>query len=127
MEVIVADSSVLIDHLRGKESSRQALRAARSGGARVRASVLTRTELLVGMRAYQKRLTQRLVDEIEWIAVDEWIADRAGELGRRYRASHHGIGVIDLVIAATVESEQGRLWTSNVKHFPMFESLEAPY
>lgn len=125
--MIVVDSSVLIDHLRGKESSRQALWSARSGGARVQASVLTRTELLVGMRAHQKRLTRRLVDEIEWIAVDEWIADRAGELGRRYRASHPGLGLIDLVIAATAESVRGQLWTSNVKHFPMFENLEPPY
>ncbi|HVM14209.1 MAG TPA: type II toxin-antitoxin system VapC family toxin [Egibacteraceae bacterium] len=127
MGVIVADSSVLVDHLRGKEASRQALRSARTAGERVQASVLSRTELLVGMRAHQKRLTKRLVDQIEWIPVDEWIADRAGELGRAYRASHPGIGVIDLVIAATVERVRGQLWTSNVKHFPMFEDLAPPY
>lgn len=79
------------------------------------------------MRAHQKRLTRRLIDEIEWVAVNESIADQAGEFGRRYRAGHPGIGVIDLVIAATVEIEQAQLWTTHVRHFPMFDSLEPPY
>jgi predicted nucleic acid-binding protein len=59
--------------------------------------------------------------------VDEIVARRAGELGRRWRGSHSGIGVADLAIAATAEELDAALATRNVKHFPMFDGLRAPY
>ena len=55
------------------------------------------------------------------------MARRAGELGRRWRRSHPGIGVADLAIAATTEEIDADLATRNLKHFPMFEDLRAPY
>ena len=51
----------------------------------------------------------------------------AGELGRACRRSHHGIGTVDLVIAATVQELGLELATGNVKHFPMFPGLRPPY
>lgn len=51
----------------------------------------------------------------------------AGELGRAYRQSHPGLGVVDLVVAATALGLNAELATSNVRHFPMFVGLEAPY
>jgi hypothetical protein len=64
---------------------------------------------------------------ITWIPVDEAIANRAGELGRHWRRSHPGIGVPDLAIAATAELLEAELATLNLKHFPMFKGLRAPY
>jgi predicted nucleic acid-binding protein len=64
---------------------------------------------------------------IAWIPVDESVARRAGDLGRRWRRSHPGIGVADLAIAATAEELGADLATRNLKHFPMFEGLRAPY
>jgi predicted nucleic acid-binding protein len=61
------------------------------------------------------------------LAVNEAIARRAGELGRRWRRSHPGIGVADLAIAATAEHIEAGLVTCNLKHFPMFPELQAPY
>jgi predicted nucleic acid-binding protein len=55
------------------------------------------------------------------------VARRAGELGRRWRRSHPGIGVADLAIAATVEQVDATLATRNLKHFPMFKNLRPPY
>jgi predicted nucleic acid-binding protein len=43
------------------------------------------------------------------------------------RASHPGIGIADLAIAATAEHITAPLVTCNVKHFPMFAGLQAPY
>jgi len=45
----------------------------------------------------------------------------------RWRASHPGIGVADLAIAATAEQLGAPLATRNVRHFPMFADLKAPY
>ncbi|MBN9607768.1 MAG: hypothetical protein BGO26_09890 [Actinobacteria bacterium 69-20] len=46
---------------------------------------------------------------------------------RRYRRSHSGIGLGDYLIAATADTEGVELATLNVKHFPMFEGLQAPF
>lgn len=70
---------------------------------------------------------ERLFSDIEWIPLDEAIARRAGELGRRWRRSHPGIGTPDLIVAATAEQLGAEPATHNVRHFPMFKGLRAPY
>lgn len=126
-ELILVDTSVLIDHLRGRAEARDALIDARRGGARLAGSVLTRTEILGGMRAAEKSPTHALLSALDWITVSEEIADAAGALARRYRASHPGVDIADYVIAATAEVVGAQLWTRNVKHFPMITGLRAPY
>jgi predicted nucleic acid-binding protein len=59
--------------------------------------------------------------------VDESIARRAGELGRRYRRSHHGLATADLIIGASALELGLELATLNVRHFPMVPGLAAPY
>lgn len=125
--MILLDTSILIDALRGYDPSRLALQAARGSGETFAASVLTRSEILVGMRAGEKARVQRLLDTLQWLAVDQAIADRAGEHGRRLRRSHPGLGLLDLLIGATAEIAGADLWTRNVKHFPMFRGLRPPY
>jgi predicted nucleic acid-binding protein len=63
---------------------------------------------------------------IDWVALDEVTARRAGALGQQWRASH-AIGTADLIIAATAEELGSELATSNVRHFPMFPTLAPPY
>jgi predicted nucleic acid-binding protein len=46
---------------------------------------------------------------------------------RRHRRSHAAIGVADYLIAATADTEGLELATLNVKHFPMFPGLRAPF
>ena len=124
---IVVDTSVLIDHLRGEEAAREALRGATAAGERLVASVLTRVEVLAGMRGPEERATRRLLDSLDWIEVDAELAERAGMLANRYLPSHPGVDPVDYVIAATAEHLDARLWTRNVRHFPMFPELESPY
>ena len=124
---ILVDTSVLIDLLRGNELSRDVLIGARQFGRSVTGSVLTRTEILGGMRAPEKSRTRKLLDAIEWVEVDQTIADEAGQLARTYRKSHSGIDIADYVIAASTLTTGADLWTRNVKHFPMFPDLSPPY
>lgn len=124
---ILLDTSIFIDTLRGRTEARDRLSGARREGRCLVASVLTRTEILGGMRASEKSSTRALLAVFEWIDVSEEIADAAGALARRYRASHSGIDIADYVIAATATVAGADLWTRNVKHFPMFDRLEPPY
>jgi predicted nucleic acid-binding protein len=121
---IVLDSTVLVDHLRGASRAGEYIAGL---GAPPTCSEMTRVEILGGLRSEERRGAERLFLLIAWAPVDEAVARRAGELGRRFLRSHPGIGVPDLVIAATAELLEAQLSTQNVKHFPMFEGLRAPY
>jgi hypothetical protein len=96
-------------------------------GERLVAAVLTRLEVLAGARPEETTAIQLLLNSLEWIAVDEQLADDAGQLAARYLRSHPGIDSVDYVIAASALRLQAALWTRNLKHFPMFERLESPY
>lgn len=121
---VVLDTSVLIDQLRGSEEAFEYLAGLR---ARPLCSEVTRIEVVQGLRSAERRAANRLFATISWVPVTESIARHAGELGRRWRGSHPGIGVADLAIAATAEELDAALATRNLKHFPMFKGLRAAY
>lgn len=127
MAVVLLDTSILIDHLRGQVGATDALRDAAGRGHQLAASVLTRVEVLAGMRPSEERATRRLLDILDWVDVDEAVAEDAGRLANYYLRSHPGIDPVDYVIAATADRLDAILWTRNLKHFPMFPDLRAPY
>lgn len=121
---VVLDTSVLVDHLRSATAAADYLAGLEDRPA---CSEISRIEVIQGLRSAERRAAERLFALIEWIPVSEAIARRAGELGRRWRRSHAGIGVADLAIAATAEQVDATVATRNLKHFPMFRDLRAPY
>jgi predicted nucleic acid-binding protein len=121
--VIVADSTVLIDWLRGDD---QAVAWLTGLPSIPRCSELTRTDVIRGLRSAERGRAERLFGVFKWVPVDEPIARRAGDLGREHRRSHH-LGTIDLLVAATALELGADVATANVKHFPMFRGLKAPY
>jgi len=123
---VLVDTSVMIDALRGVPDAVSLLRTRRLDGA-LHASEISKLEVLVGMLPHEERVTRALLDVFSWHPVDDEIAEIAGELGRRWHRKHCGIDGADLAIAATVCALEAELLTRNVKHFPMFEGLAAPY
>jgi predicted nucleic acid-binding protein len=122
--MIVLDTTVLIDLLRGHDPARRFLSELTEVPA---CSEVTRVELLRGVEDSERRGVDRLMATIAWVPVDETIARMAGDLGQRYRRSHQGLAIADLLIAATAHRLSARLATSNVRHYPMFPRLRAPY
>jgi len=124
---ILLDTSVLIDHLRGTPEARAVLNAAVRDGERLAASVLSKVEVLAGMRPAEEKATRGLLDSLDLVPVDDAVAERAGGLANRYLRSHPSVDPVDYVIAATAQHLDAALWTRNIKHFPMFPQLESPY
>lgn len=122
----LVDTSVLVDYLRDHAPAVELLETTRRRG-HLHASEITRLELLAGMRAAEEQGTRRLLSTLDWHPVSEDVAERAGELGRRWLPSHGGIDAADLAIAATALAGGHELLTVNVRHFPMFPGLRAPY
>jgi hypothetical protein len=117
------DTDVIIEHLKGNEEATALLLDASSAG-QAAVSVLTRFELLAGMRSNERSQIRQLLDSIPNLETSLEVATRAGEWARNYRRSHEGISSIDYLIAATAEVHGADLVTRNVKHFPMFPGLE---
>jgi predicted nucleic acid-binding protein len=121
---VVLDTSVLVDHLRSSSSAAEYLAGLQN---RPSCSEISRIEVIQGLRSAERRAAEKLFTLIDWVPVSEAVARRAGELGRHWRRSHPGIGVADLAIAATAEQIEATVATRNLKHFPMFDALQAPY
>ncbi|HWO83692.1 MAG TPA: type II toxin-antitoxin system VapC family toxin [Solirubrobacterales bacterium] len=121
---VLLDTTVLIDHLRGAPHAGNYIAGL---GAPPSCSEVSRVEVLQGERPAERRRIERLFALIAWIPVEEKVSRRAGELGQRWLRSHPGIGVTDLLIAASADLLEIPLATNNLKHFPMFEGLRAPY
>lgn len=124
---IVLDTSVLIDHLRGDRGALAALRTAAISGERLTASIVTKIEILAGMRPKEERATRGLLATVHLVEVDDAIAEQAGAFANQYLRAYPGVDVADYIVAATAWNLGAQLWTRNVKHFPMYDGLVAPY
>jgi predicted nucleic acid-binding protein len=122
----LADTSVVIDYLRGHRDAVALLESERVK-APLHASEITRLEVLAGMRSTEEEGTRSLLSTLVWHPVDAAVAEEAGKLGRQWLPSHQGIDAADLAIAATAVLSGTRLLTRNVGHFPMFANLRPPY
>lgn len=121
---IVFDTSVLIDVLRGDGAALDYVRGVTEVPI---CSEVTRVEVARGLRSSERPSAEQIFQALRWVGLDEPIARRAGELGRRWDRHRPGISLADLVIAATAEQVGAELATANIGHFPMFDHLEAPY
>lgn len=122
----LADSDVIIAHLRGVERARDWLVAARRAGP-VSVSSVTLAEVYGGMRSAERHEVRALLDSLRCEPVTRAVGVRAGELARSYRRSHAAISIADYLIAATALVTGAELATLNVRHFPMFSDLRPPF
>lgn len=114
------DSNVLILHLRERPEITALLTRWGMEGA-LCISVVTRTEILAGIRPHEEERTMELLDSLTNLTVDRAIADRAGRLIYQYARQGVQLSLPDAVIAATALHHNLTLATTNPKHFPIPE------
>jgi predicted nucleic acid-binding protein len=125
--VKLIDTTVAIDHLRGTPPAVALTTRLVEEGETLAASELVRFELLAGVRPSETEALERFFTSLLWLGVDEDITRTAGLLARKHRKSHSGIDTADYLIAATAIVADAELLTTNLRHFPMFDGLSAPY
>ncbi len=125
--MILVDSDVLIAHLRGERLATNWLLEARRSTGPLGTSSVSVVEVAGGMRSQERREVGRLFASLRTFPVNERVAWRAAELMRTYRRSHTGISLGDYLVAATAETEGCELATLNIRHYPMFPRLRAPF
>lgn len=79
---------------------------------------MQRAEVVFFIRPSEEAATYQLLSLFKTAAVDQVVVDRGGELFRKWNKSH-GTDANDALLAATVMHTGGKLYTRNVKHYPM--------
>ena len=112
------DSGILIRHLRDQRGYPELLDRLTDEGD-VFISVITRFEIVRGMRDRERETTVNLLNSLDTAVMNSEIADIAGEIIRAGRARGVTFGEADSIIAATALHHGLALLTTNAKHFPM--------
>lgn len=113
------DSDVLIWHLRGEKRAAALLRRlSHESETELWIGALQRAEVVFFMRPPEVTATRALLSRFKTEAVTQPIVDLGGELYRRWHPSH-GIDVNDALLAATSALTGGKVYTQNLKHYPM--------
>jgi predicted nucleic acid-binding protein len=119
------DSDILIWHLRGERRAAAFLRAlSEERGIELWTGALQRAEVVFFMRTDEAPATMSFLSRFETEPVTREIVDDAGELYRRWHPTH-GIDVNDALLASTVLLTGGKIYTQNVKHYPMPDIMVA--
>ncbi|MCI0551231.1 MAG: PIN domain-containing protein [Anaerolineae bacterium] len=112
------DSGILIRHLRNHKGYPE-LTDRLADEANVYISVMTRFEIVRGMKIQERESTFSLLESLDTIVMTNEIADIAGEIFFSGRARGVTFGEADAIIAATAIQHGLALVTTNAKHFSM--------
>lgn len=113
------DSDVLIWHLRGDRRAERFLRSL--GGqsdVELWIGALQRAEVVFFLRPAEQSATLAFLSHFKTEPITQPIVDDAGAMYRKWHSSH-GVDINDAMLAATVKKTGGKIYTLNVKHYPM--------
>ncbi|MDQ3265274.1 MAG: type II toxin-antitoxin system VapC family toxin [Myxococcota bacterium] len=121
--MMLADSDVLIEFLRGREPAAARIRI-ELGTGRLCTTTITSFELRSGARtARDERRVATLLDAMNVLNLDEASAIEAARVRRELEGAGKGIGTADYLIAGICLAHQATLLTNNRKHFERINGL----
>ena len=113
------DSDILIWHLRGNRNANNLFRYLKNNGDyELWTGAMQRAEILFFMRPAEEEDTMLFMSQFRTAPVDHSIIDTAGILYRKWHPTH-GIDINDALLAATAMTTGGRIFSLNIKHYPM--------
>lgn len=116
----LVDSGVLILHLRNHPGYLELTSRLMDDGD-ISISVMTRLEIVRGLRDRERSRTFDLLNSLDTIPMTAEVADLAGDLIRSWQVRGVTLGNADAVIAASALQRGRALVTTNARHFPMIE------
>ncbi|MEK7581695.1 MAG: type II toxin-antitoxin system VapC family toxin [Patescibacteria group bacterium] len=113
MNKFLVDSDIIIWYLKGREKEAELLEDLSKQG-KLLFSVVTITEVRVGLTISPQKIISGLKDIFIPIDITPKIAELAGEFKQKYN-----LDIADMLIAASAAITNSTLVTYNRKHFPM--------
>jgi len=115
--MLLLDTSVLIDALRGRNARRETLAGIVEHGVGLATAAINVAELYAGMRPSEEHSTAALLWSIHCYTMTSGIAQLAGEIKRSAARRGLTFGLEDMVLAATALEHGLSVWTDNEKDF----------
>lgn len=120
MGVVLLDSTVLIDALRGRGAAAR-LREMSAAGDVLATSAINVEEIIRGLRPREATTAGRLFDGLVIVPVRRAEGERAGAWRRDHAARGVTLSQADCLVAAAALAVSARLATGNPRDFPMPE------
>lgn len=118
MSSYLADTTVVVDHLRGNKKATKFLEECNPG-----ISVVTVAELIQGSKDKgEQAMAVKICTAFQELSIDKKISGRALELIEKFYLPH-GLLFLDALIAATALENKLVLITGNLKHFRFIKGL----
>jgi tRNA(fMet)-specific endonuclease VapC len=122
--MMIADSDVLIDFLRGRSPWAGRIKLEIKTG-HLATTAINSFELLSGAKeAAERDKVSRLLAALTVLGVTPTASERAAAIRRVLEAEGHGIGMADYLIAGVCLARDGVLLTRNVDHFERVPGLK---
>lgn len=121
--MMLADSDVLIDFLRGKGAADRIARELKTG--RLATTAISAFELWAGAKAPgEAARVEVLIGALNVVGLEKGSARRAGEVRRELESKGETIGMADSLIAGICLEHDAMLLTRNRRHFERVDGLK---
>jgi tRNA(fMet)-specific endonuclease VapC len=122
--ILVADTDVLIDFLRGKGTSADKVEMELKTG-KLYTTTITTFELWAGVRGIKEASAiEALIKALNILTLDLEAAKEAAEIRKSLDENGVTIGMADSLIAGICRNKKGMLLTRNKKHFSRIPGLK---
>lgn len=119
--ILLLDTTILIDVLRGRRDRRLLLAELILGGHTLATAAINIGEVYAGMRPDEETKTEAFLSSLECYPLTGGIARRAGSLKSARARKGQTVSLADMIVAATALEGGHTLMTDNVKDFPVAE------
>lgn len=123
-QVILVDTSILIDYYRKTDKANSKWIALVRQGYKFAISVVTKYEIYSGATPSQLAFWDNVLQAVEVISLDEVSIDTAVATNSSLKRKRKQIDLADLFIAATAITHNLPLATLNKKHFERIDGLQ---
>lgn len=117
--IVVLDTTVLIDLLKGIETVGKQVRDLHIAGDRPATTAINVEEIYRGLRTREKNAATELFDWLHILPIGRSEAELAGSWRRKYSSEGLTLSQADCLVAATAFASGAILATGNPKDFPM--------
>jgi predicted nucleic acid-binding protein len=125
--ILLLDTTVLLDVLRGRQDRRSLLAELVAAGHTLSTAAINIGEVYAGMRQGEETRTEAFLSSLECYPITGAIARRAGSLKCTSAQRGRTLSLADMMVAATALEHGLALMTDNRKDFPIPEiSLYPP-
>ncbi|HUI58322.1 MAG TPA: PIN domain-containing protein [Bryobacteraceae bacterium] len=122
----LADTSLIIDLINGRNDRRNFVRQLLKPGDTLGYCTITLIEVYTGMRPEEEQITDAHFSRLLYYEVTADLARAAGRLRYDWRRRGQSLSLADAAIAAVAMHHNLLLLTDNLKHFPMLSLSPLP-